>query len=65
MARIRQREITLSQSFDIEGDKGNTTVLIVVLSTTKMVLESKYGLAEYNKNNPSSSEDRSKIPPVK
>ncbi|MGA9743969.1 MAG: hypothetical protein WBQ16_05080 [Nitrososphaeraceae archaeon] len=36
--------------------------------TTKMVLESKYGLAEYNDNNPSSnsssSEDRPKIPPV-
>ena len=35
--------------------------------TTKMVLESKYGLAEYNNNNPSSSssDDRSKIPPVR
>ncbi len=35
--------------------------------TTKMVLESKYGLDEYNKNNPSStsSEDTGKIPPVR
>ena len=36
--------------------------------TTKMVLESKYGLDEYNSSNPSpsssSSNDRSKIPPV-
>ena len=31
---------------------------------TKMVLESKYGTAEYN-NNPNSSDDSGKIPPVR
>ena len=34
--------------------------------TTKMVLESKFGtLAECDNNNPNSSDDRGKIPPVR
>ena len=47
--------------------KGLQPYLSSYYQTTKMVLESKYGLAEYNNNpssNLSSSEDRPKIPPV-